>query len=82
MIKGQSGINGTISSLVYSGGGTNTGDAIRECHSTFDLQQQDEENVIVLVMDGKPTRSPAGKDKEKALEHAMEQANDAKGNKI
>ena len=82
MITGQSEIDGTISSLVYSGGGTNTGDAIRECHSTFDLQQQDEENVIVIVTDGKPTRSPAGKDKAKALEHAMEQANAAKGNKI
>ena len=66
-----------LETLVYGGGGTNTGGAIKNCFETL-KDETDEENVIVLMTDGTPTKSVPGYDSAGHLFYAQIQANNAK----
>jgi len=61
-------------SFVYSGGLTNTGDAIKDCHDNI-KPVDNLRKVIVLVTDGKPTKGASDSDH---YGYALDQADAAK----
>ena len=74
-----------MDTFYYTGGYTNTGDAVEECRRLLVNDESDAEMSLILITDGTPTRpdtEKAGSPYTEAKTHAIDMANDALSEKI